>query len=85
VRHHYVLPVSLKIAQQFVAFFTNSFVGPILAIGTTLFYYDQRVRKEGYDIEWMLAAAGMTPAGHGGVEVPELPAGPEALSTGTDT
>ena len=58
VSHHAHLPISLRILQQIVAFFTNSFVGPILAIGTTLFYYDQRARKEGYDIEWMMAAAG---------------------------
>src|SRR5258708_5737984 len=64
VRHHYQVPVGLRIVQQFVAFFTNSFVGPILAIGTTLFYYDQRVRKEGYDIEWMMAAAGLASAPH---------------------
>jgi len=70
MRHHYQLPIGLRIAQQIVAFFTNSFAGPILAIGTTLFYYDQRVRKEGYDIEWMMAAAGLagtaTAAGPGG-------------------
>ena len=28
--------------------------------GFTLFYYDQRVRKEGYDIERMMQAAGMS-------------------------
>ena len=59
LRHHYQMPLGLRIGQQLVAFFANSFVGPILAIGTTLFYYDQRVRKEGYDIEWMMAAAGL--------------------------
>jgi hypothetical protein len=32
-----------------------------------LFYFDQRVRKEGFDIEHMMAAAGMT----------ALPASPE--------
>jgi hypothetical protein len=45
-----------------IAFFTNSFLGPIGAAGITLFYYDQRVRKEGYDIEWMMQAAGLTVA-----------------------
>jgi hypothetical protein len=25
-----------------------------------LFYYDQRIRTEGYDIEWMMAQAGLT-------------------------
>ncbi len=73
MRHHYHIPVGLRIVQQFVAFFTNTFVGPILAIGTTLFYYDQRVRKEGFDIEWMMSAAGLantTPASHIGVTGP---------------
>jgi hypothetical protein len=30
------------------------------ATGLTLFYYDQRIRKEGYDIEWMMEAAGLS-------------------------
>jgi hypothetical protein len=54
------LPVSMRMLQQLVAFFTNTFVGPIYATGFTLFYYDQRVRKEGYDIERMMKAAGLT-------------------------
>ena len=48
--------------SQVVGFFTNTFLGPIGATGITVFYYDQRVRKEGYDIEWMMQAAGLTPA-----------------------
>jgi hypothetical protein len=31
-------------------------------IAATLFYYDQRIRKEGYDIERMMDAAGFTAA-----------------------
>ncbi|HUB29962.1 MAG TPA: hypothetical protein VL967_09700 [Terracidiphilus sp.] len=58
-RHHGDLPAGIRVVQQLVAFFTNAFVGPIYATGFTLFYYDQRVRKEGYDIEWMMRAAGM--------------------------
>lgn len=53
------LPVWAQIAQQIVGFFTNTFIGPMYATGLTLFYYDQRVRKEGFDIEWMMEAAGM--------------------------
>lgn len=34
-------------------------VGPIFPIGLTLLYYDQRIRKEGYDIERMMNAAGL--------------------------
>jgi hypothetical protein len=54
-------PVTLAISQ-IIGFFTNTFLGPIYATGVTLFYYDQRVRKEGYDIEWMMQAAGLTAA-----------------------
>jgi uncharacterized membrane protein len=59
-RHHGVLPPGIRVLQQLVAFCTNTFVGPIYATGFTLFYYDQRVRKEGFDIEWMMRAAGLT-------------------------
>jgi uncharacterized membrane protein len=58
------LPVWAQITQQIVGFFTNSFIGPMYATGLTLFYYDQRMRKEGFDIEWMMEAAGMTVPEH---------------------
>lgn len=58
-KHHGALSAGLRAVQQVVQFFTNTFLGPMYAIGLTLFYYDQRVRKEGYDIEWMMQAAGM--------------------------
>ncbi len=58
-KYHGQLPFALRALQQVVAFFTNTFVGPIYATGFTLFYYDQRVRKEGFDIEWMMRAAGL--------------------------
>lgn len=51
-------PVALAVSQV-MAFFTNTFIGPIYAAGLALFYFDQRVRKEGYDIEWMMQQAGM--------------------------
>ncbi len=54
------LPVWMQSLQQVLVFFTGTFVGPIYATGLALFYYDQRIRKEGYDIEWMMQAAGLT-------------------------
>ena len=51
----------IQALSQVIGFFTNTFLGPIYAMGVTLFYYDQRIRKEGFDIEWMMQAAGMTP------------------------
>jgi hypothetical protein len=59
IKHHGVIPTWMTVVQQFLAFLTNTFVGPIYATGFTLFYYDQRVRKEGYDIEHMMQTAGM--------------------------
>jgi hypothetical protein len=62
VEKHGVLPAWLQVVQQLVGFSTNSFIGPMYATGLTLFYYDQRIRKEGFDIEWMMQAAGLTPS-----------------------
>jgi len=33
---------------------------PVSWIALVLFYYDQRIRQEGFDIEWMMQQAGMT-------------------------
>jgi uncharacterized membrane protein len=54
------LPLVYLAVQQVGVFLTNTFIGPIYATGLTLFYYDQRVRKEGFDVEWMMKAAGLT-------------------------
>lgn len=56
-----MIPLWMSITQQLLAFLTNTFVGPIYATGFTLFYFDQRVRKEGFDIEHMMQVAGMEP------------------------
>ena len=34
---------------------------PVPWIALALFYYDQRIRKEGFDIEWMMQQAGLAP------------------------
>jgi hypothetical protein len=54
------LPVGLMATQQLAGFVVNTLIGPIYATGLTLFYYDQRIRLEGYDIEWMMQGAGLT-------------------------
>ncbi len=43
------------------AFAVQSLVKPVYGIALVLFYYDQRIRKEGFDIEWMMQQAGMVP------------------------
>jgi hypothetical protein len=79
-KNHGQLGPGLTAISQIIGFFTNTFLGPIYAAGITLFYYDQRVRKEGFDIEWMMQAAGMTaPA-----SVPEPPAEPTAATAAAE-
>jgi hypothetical protein len=48
-----------------LSFVTGTLVGPIGAIAICLFYIDERVRREGFDIEWMMtkiAPAAAAPA-----------------------
>ncbi len=45
---------------------------PLFAIAITLIYYDQRIRLEGYDIEWMMETAGMNTLDPGTPHVSEL-------------
>ncbi|MGB6746079.1 MAG: hypothetical protein WBE38_20685 [Terracidiphilus sp.] len=56
----HAIPIALLAAQQIASFVVNTLIGPIYSTGLTLFYYDQRVRKEGFDIEWMMRSAGLT-------------------------
>jgi hypothetical protein len=59
-------PVWSQIAFPIGSFLTQCLVSPLLTIALSLVYYDQRVRKEGFDIELMMStldgAQGQTPA-----------------------
>jgi hypothetical protein len=54
------------IAMLFIAygssFAVQALIRPVYGIALVLFYYDQRIRKEAFDIEWMMRQAGMVPA-----------------------
>jgi len=82
-RHHGQVGAGMTAVSEIISFFTNTFLGPIYATGITLLYYDQRVRREGYDIEWMMQAAGlMPPAQAAGAPLLETnPAGAAALGS----
>lgn len=43
-------------------FAVKALIKPIYGIGLTIFYFDQRIRKEAFDIEWLMQEAGMVPA-----------------------
>ena len=48
--------------RAFANMLISTVLGPIFPIAITLIYYDQRIRKEGYDIERMIDAAGLNAA-----------------------
>jgi hypothetical protein len=46
-----------------------AFVGPLYPIAVTLLYYDQRSRKEGFDVEIMMETAGLGTGGPGAIRL----------------
>jgi hypothetical protein len=65
-----IMAVRTRGAQAFIThaislaigFVAGTLVGPIGAIAVCLFYIDERVRREGFDIEWMMTK--IAPAAH---------------------
>ena len=51
--------VLMQAILLFVNFVVTTLVAPVGAIGLTLFYVDQRVRKEGFDLEVLMERAGL--------------------------
>lgn len=43
-----------QVISLFIAFLTSSLIGPVASIALCLFYFDQRVRKEAFDIEFLM-------------------------------
>jgi len=43
-------------------FVVRALTKPVYGIALTVFYFDQRIRKEGFDIEWMMLKSGMVEA-----------------------
>jgi uncharacterized membrane protein len=61
-------------------FAVQAFTKPVYGIALTLFYFDQRIRNEGFDIEWMMQKTGLVPAPPLTPEAtPWLPAAPPAF------
>lgn len=49
-----VISVGMTIYTLTIQFIVASITIPLYAIGLTLFYYDARIRKEGFDVEWLI-------------------------------
>jgi hypothetical protein len=50
------IPVWINVLLQIEAFIGNCLVAPISTIAIVLIYYDQRVRKEGFDFQLMISS-----------------------------
>ncbi|HEY0758318.1 MAG TPA: glycerophosphoryl diester phosphodiesterase membrane domain-containing protein [Acidisarcina sp.] len=68
-KNHQQPPVISLVLSQIVSFFLYSVIGPIYGIAITLFYYDERIRKEGFDIEFMMQQANLS-GGEPAIEPP---------------
>ena len=44
----------MRAIQLGINFAAATLIGPVGVIGLCLFYFDERVRREGFDIEWMM-------------------------------
>ena len=53
-------PLALAALTGFAYFVVYLALTPLNAIIFTVLYYDQRIRREGYDIERLMESAGMT-------------------------
>ncbi len=75
------LRIVLGVVYQFAAFVVGALVGPLAGIALALVYYDERVRKEAYDIQLMMESiAGGLPVP---VRAPAPPAPPPEVITNT--
>ncbi len=54
IRSHGAMHVGFEISTLLVTFLSAALVQPVGAIAFVLFYIDQRVRKEGFDVEMLL-------------------------------
>jgi hypothetical protein len=65
------MPMGILVLQQVANFLVSAVTAPILTVGITLVYYDQRVRKEAFDLQHMMTVLGSRP-----------PSPPQAASAG---
>ena len=64
------MPVWSQIAFPVGSFLSQCLVGPLLTIGLSLVYYDQRVRKEAFDLQLMMSTLD---GGQGAMPSPSAP------------
>jgi hypothetical protein len=56
--HHFLISIYVP-SGHVIAMLLGVLIRPLYPIAATLFYYDQRIRKEAFDIEYMMETAGL--------------------------
>jgi uncharacterized membrane protein len=79
-----ITTILAEMLNLLINFALQTLITPVYVTALVLFYYDQRIRTEGYDIEWMMEQAGLTDAQRlsGGVQIgstSEPPADPDTV------
>ena len=64
--------LSLTATKELISFIASVLVEPIAMIAFTITYYDQRVRREGFDIEFMMKGNEETQAAVAGNAAPQM-------------
>lgn len=78
-----LLGTILVVVMYGISFAVQALTKPIYGIAVMLFYYDQRVRKEGFDIELLMREAGMV--GEAGAATDPRVEQPVAIATEAST
>ncbi len=79
-QHAQGLSIAFALMWYGLVFIVMAIIRPIYGIALAVFYFDQRIRTEGFDIEWMMREAGMTlPQAVPKQEIPWLSAMPASL------
>lgn len=58
-QHAQAAATVMFVAAYGMAIAAQALTKPVYAIAMVLFYFDQRIRHEGFDIEWMMTRAGL--------------------------
>jgi len=61
-RNAHAIDLAIVFIYYGSSFAVQALVQPVYGIALVLFYYDQRIRVEGFDIEWLMQQAGMADA-----------------------
>ena len=64
--------ILVQVISLLVAFLCSSLIGPVAAIALCLFYIDERVRREAFDIEFLMNRTSTGAASAGGDATAEL-------------